>query len=367
MKNRKKVLLVFGTRPEAIKLVPIIKKLEELPSMDLRICVTAQHRDMLDSVLNEYKISADYDLSVMRNSQTLDYITAEILSEVGKIMDASHPSLILVHGDTTTAFAASLAAFYRKIPIGHIEAGLRSGNILSPYPEEFNRRAISLLASYHFAPTDIAKNTLISEGISNESIFTVGNTAIDTLKYNLHHADEKDLSELTKGKRYILITVHRREHSDQKLSNIFSALRRICQDHPEIQAIYPLHKNPRLRQKAVTALDGIENMLLCEPLQTRVFHALLHNAYMVMTDSGGIQEEAAFLGKPTLVLRDTTERPEGVDAGVLKLVGTDPRFIYENADILLRDTEIYSKMARPTKVFGDGFSSERIATIIEKL
>ncbi len=367
MKSKKKVLIVFGTRPDAIKLVPLIRLLKLSLTVELKICVSAQHRDMLDSVLNEYDVRPDYDLRVMRESQTLDYVTSEIVSGVGKIIDASLPDLTLVHGDTTTAFAASLAAFYRQIPIGHIEAGLRSGNILSPHPEEFNRRAISLMASYHFAPTDNAKNALICEGIHPESIFTVGNTAIDTLRYNLCHPSAENLSELTGGKRYILITVHRREHNDEKLSDIFSALRRICMDHPEIQAIYPLHKNPRLRQKAIASLGGIANMSLCEPLPARVFHTLLYKAYMVMTDSGGIQEEAGFLGKPTLVLRDTTERPEGIDAGVLKLVGTDPHYIYQSAKALLSNGEIYSKMAHSTNVFGDGHASERITEIIEKL
>lgn len=367
MKSKKKVLLVYGTRPEAIKLVPLIRLLKLSLTLELEICVSAQHRDMLDSVLNEYDIHPDHDLCVMREAQTLDYVTSEIVSGVGKIIDASHPKLTLVHGDTTTAFASALAAFYRKIPVGHIEAGLRSGNLLSPHPEEFNRRAISLMASYHFAPTDNAKNALIREGINTERIFTVGNTAIDTLRYNLCHPSTEDFSELTRGKRYILITVHRREHSEEKLSDIFSALRHICIDHPEIQAIYPLHKNPRLRQKAIASLDGIENMSLCEPLPTRIFHALLYKAYMVMTDSGGIQEEAGYLGKPTLVLRDTTERSEGITAGVLKLVGTDPHHIYQSAKAVLSNDEVYRKMAHSTNVFGDGHASERIAAIIENL
>ena len=364
---QKKVLLIFGTRPEAIKLVSLIKRLKSSECVNLKICISAQHRDMLDSVLKEYSIVPDYDLDVMRSAQTLDYITSEILSKTGKVIDSCSPDLILVHGDTTTAFVSALAGFYRKIPIGHIEAGLRSRNILSPYPEEFNRRAISIISSYHFAPTDTARNALLSEGIPSNRIFTVGNTAIDTLKYNLSSATPSNFVSSTDGHPYILITVHRREHDEKELSDIFFALKRLCCAHPEMNAIYPLHKNPRLRDIATTALKNTKNLLLCDPLETKAFHHLLSKAYMVLTDSGGIQEEAAFLGKPTLVLRDTTERPEGVEAGVLRLVGSDPNAIFENADTLLGNRAEYDKMAIPTNVFGDGLASKRIAEIIENL
>lgn len=367
MKFKKTVLLVFGTRPEAIKLVPLIKRLERSQIIDLKICISAQHREMLDSVLNEYGVRADFDLDLMRERQTLDHITSGVISKVGEIYDTCKPDIVLVHGDTTTAFASALAAFYRKIPIGHIEAGLRSKNILSPYPEEFNRRAISLLASYHFSPTPMASETLIAESVDKNSVFTVGNTAIDMLIHNLKDECIGDIKRSVGGRRYILITVHRREHGNDQLSDIFSALRRICLTYSDTAAIYPLHKNPILRQKAAFALGGINNLLLCEPLATKEFHSLLKDSYLVLTDSGGIQEEAAFLGKPTLVLRDTTERPEGIALGVLRLVGTDPDHIFDVASRLLESKEEYDKAARPTNVFGDGHASERITEIIEKL
>ena len=366
MKNKKKILLIFGTRPEAIKLVPVIKAFQASDRIELKICVSAQHREMLDSVLNEYSISADWDLDVMEKSQTLDLITAKILCGVGKVIDNYSPDLILVHGDTSTAFASALSAFYRRIPVGHIEAGLRSGNLLSPHPEEFNRRAISLMARYHFAPTALAANNLLAEGIAKESIFTVGNTAIDILKSNLKDIDIQNSSELIK-KPLILITVHRREHGEDELLSIFRAIRTVCSAHPEIRAIYPLHKNPKLRQMARIELDRIKNLTLCEPLETKAFHSLLYSSHIVLTDSGGIQEEAAFLGKPTLVLRDTTERPEGIVAGVLRLVGSDSGIISKNIDLLLGSKDEYLKMSKPTDAFGDGNTGERIARITEKL
>ena len=370
MPDKKRVLLIFGTRPEAIKLVPLINALRSSQSIDLKICISAQHREILDSVLNEYGISADFDLDLMKDAQTLDYITTQIIIKLGNILDLLSPDLVLVHGDTTTAFAGALSAFYRNIPIGHIEAGLRSNNILSPFPEEFNRRSISMIAKYHFCPTPSASANLLREGVSKESIFTVGNTAIDTLKVNLDDTEQPVTEQFSKflGKsRYLLITVHRREHSDNELEGIFDAIRTICLRHSDIRVIYPLHKSPKLRKKAINALSEINNLLLSEPINTKEFHSLLSGAYILLTDSGGIQEEASFLGKPTLVLRDTTERPEGIEAGVLKLVGSSCKSIVDTTEKLLMQESEYSRMAHSSNVYGDGCAAQRIADIIEKL
>lgn len=370
MTNKKSILLVFGTRPEAIKLVPVINALRLSQSIDLKICVSAQHREMLDSVLNEYGIKTDFDLDLMKEAQTLDYITSQIIIKLGNILDLLSPDLVLVHGDTTTAFASALAAFYRSIPIGHIEAGLRSNNILSPFPEEFNRRGISIIAKYHFSPTPSATANLLKEGVSKENIFTVGNTAIDTLKLNLRNIEETSIEQFSSflgNNTCLLITVHRREHSDNELQSIFDAIRTVCLRHRDIRAVYPLHKSPRLRQRAIQSLSKTNNLLLCEPIDTKTFHALLDRSYILLTDSGGIQEEATFLGKPTLVLRDTTERPEGVEVGSLRLVGSSYECIVDSTEKLLTQPSEYKRMARSSNIYGDGCASQRIAEIIENL
>lgn len=364
--EKKKLFMVFGTRPEAIKLVPLIKVLKASAEFDLTVCVTAQHRQLLDGVLSEFGVSPDIDLSLMRDNQTLDYVTVQVLSKVGKLLDIYRPRFVIVHGDTSTAFASALAAFYRKIPIIHIEAGLRSKNIFSPYPEEFNRRAISLMASYHFSPTEVSATALLNEGVPQERIFTVGNTVIDTLALSEGDAFPKEFSAL-ENEKYLLMTVHRREQSDDDLANIFEAVKEICLDHPQIKVIYPLHKSPRLRSKAQSAFDGVDNMILTEPLRTGVFHGLLRRCFAVLTDSGGIQEEASYLGKPTLVLRNVTERSEGEAAGSLKVVGTDKKKIYDATALLIQSPEEYAKMARRTDVFGNGKSSELIAEVLKGL
>ena len=365
---KKTVLMIFGTRPEAIKFVPLIKTLEHSEHLKLVICVSAQHREMLDSVLEEYSIVPDIDLGIMRNDQSLDYLTSAMLSKLGEIMDSIDPFAVLVHGDTTTALAGAVSAFYRKITVCHIEAGLRSGDIYSPFPEEFNRRVISMVASYHFAPTERSRDALLAEGVAENRIFTVGNTAIDTLLYNLQTSHAESPSRLfTSAKRYLLATIHRREHSDGEIEDIFFALSYICRANPDVAIIYPLHKNPRFRQAASRHLCNLQNLVLCEPQRTRNFHLLLRDAYAVLTDSGGVQEEAAFLGKPTLVLRNVTERQEGISAGCLRLVGSRSADIIRETELLLKDANEYRRVAVATDVFGDGHASERIAHILEKL
>ncbi|MBE6592745.1 MAG: UDP-N-acetylglucosamine 2-epimerase (non-hydrolyzing) [Ruminococcaceae bacterium] len=367
MKN-KTLLITFGTRPEAIKLIPLIRTLKSSDNFELKVCVSAQHRQMLDSVLDEYEIVPDYDLDVMKERQSLDYLTSSIVTKTGEILDTLNPCAVIVHGDTTTAFCSALAAFYRHIPVVHIEAGLRTKNIFSPHPEEFNRRAISIIADYHFAPTKTAADTLIAEGTDKNRIFTVGNTAIDTLLYNLKCFTSEDIEDIRIeiDKKCVLITVHRREHSELELREIFEAIRTLCLRHPDVSAIYPLHKTPRIRELAKKYFDNIPNIALCEPLNTKDFHFLLSKAYMVLTDSGGIQEEAVALGIPTLVLRSVTERQEGIGHSLL-LAGTNKEDILFSAERLLNDTVEYRRLSRASNVFGDGHASERIADILGKL
>lgn len=365
--HKKTLFTVFGTRPDAIKLAPLIKALERDGSFDIKLCVTAQHREMLDTVLSEFDIHPQFDLSVMREEQTLDYLTCEMLSTVGELLDLCRPSTVIVQGDTTTAFSASLAAFYRRIPIAHVEAGLRSKSVHSPFPEEFNRRAVGAMASLHFSPTSAASAALLCEGVPREHVHTVGNTAIDTLLMTKDAAIDYKIEKFIASRRYMLITVHRREHSEDELNEIFEGIKNLLLDNGEVCAVYPLHKNPRVANKAREKLSGVENLLLCEPLSTGCFHALLRSSALLLTDSGGIQEEATYLGKPTLVLRSSTERSEGVEAGVLKVVGTNGDAIYKEATLLLCDRREYGRMARPSFVYGDGHASERIVDILKAL
>lgn len=365
--HKKTLFTVFGTRPDAIKLAPLIKALERDGSFDLKLCVTAQHREMLDSVLEEFDIRPQFDLSIMKAEQTLDYLTGEVLGTVGELIDLSKPDALIVQGDTTTAFSSALAAFYRKVPIAHIEAGLRSGSISSPFPEEFNRRCISAMASVHFAPTEAAGRMLASEGIPKERIFTVGNTAIDTLLMTKDATVDYKIEKFIASRTYLLITVHRREHSEDELDEIFEGIKNLLEDNKDICAVYPLHKNPRVANKAREKLGSVKNILLCEPLSTHGFHALMRSARILLTDSGGIQEEATYLGKPTLVLRSNTERGEGVLAGALKVIGTSGDDIYKAATLLLYDRREYEKMARPSLVYGNGHASERIVNILKTL
>ena len=365
--NKKRLFMVFGTRPEAIKLAPLIKSIQEDGGFELKICVTAQHRELLDGVLREFNINPQFDLSIMQEDQTLDYITCEVLRTVGELLDLCVPDIVIVQGDTTTAFASALAAFYRNIPIAHVEAGLRSGNISAPFPEEFNRRAISAISSYHFAPTSSAKAELLSEGIGADKIYTVGNTAIDALLMTKEDKIDYKILKFINDRPFFLVTVHRREHSDKELEEIFEGIKNLLEDNPRICAVYPLHKSPRVIKKATEILKDTENIFLCEPQSVKSFHSLLRKCLFVLTDSGGIQEEVTFLGKPSLVTRRVTERNEGVESGVLKLVGADGDAIYAAATLLLYDKYEYEKMTRPSLVYGDGNASRRIVEVLKRV
>lgn len=358
----KKILTVFGTRPEAIKLFPLISKIKGDEDLENKICVTGQHREMLDSVLSEFGIIPDYDLSVMKEAQTLSYLTETILSKINAVLDEYTPDIMLVHGDTSTAFASALAAFYRGIKIAHVEAGLRSNNIRSPFPEEFNRRAISLISDINFAPTPESADNLLREGVNKGSVFVTGNTVIDSIKASLETNIDFELPK----KPFILLTLHRREHSDTEISDIFNAIRRICLEFSELTVIYPVHKNPRFKRLSYNILREIPNVILSEPIAVKKFHKLLNECLFVVTDSGGIQEEAAFLGKKVLVLRDTTERPEGIDCGNLSLIGCEQEKIFNMMKDLLDKKEKLKGLA-VCKNFGDGTASERIVKILKNL
>ena len=361
----KKILLVFGTRPEAIKMCPLVQELKRRPSLQTVVCVTGQHRQMLDHVLRAFDVVKDHDLSIMKEKQTLFDVTTAILTKLKAVLETEKPDVVLVHGDTSTTFAAALACFYLQIPVGHVEAGLRTHDIYSPYPEEFNRQAVSIVAQYNFAPTEAAKQNLIREGRDPSTIFVTGNTAIDALKTtvceNYAHAEIDWASD----SRLILITAHRRENLGAPMHSMFRAIRRIIDENPDVKAIYPIHMNPAVREAAAAELGGCDRIHIIEPLEVLDFHNFLARAYLVLTDSGGIQEEAPSLGKPVLVMRDTTERPEGIAAGTLKLVGTDESVIYEHFRRLLTDKTEYEKMSRASNPYGDGFASVRIADILE--
>lgn len=360
----KRIMVVFGTRPEAIKMCPLIKELKERKNAQVIVLVTGQHRKMLDQVLNAFEVIPDYDLSIMKEKQTLFEITANILNGIRSILEKERPDLVLVHGDTTTTFATALASFYLQIPVGHVEAGLRTYDIYSPYPEEYNRQAVSIVARYHFAPTEQAKLNLIKEGKDRDKIYVTGNTAIDALKTTIR----KDYSheELTwaLGSRMILLTAHRRENIGKPMEGIFHGIKRILEENPDVKVIYPVHLNPLIREIAGSVFQDEERVHLIEPLDVLDFHNILARAYLVLTDSGGIQEEAPSLGKPVLVLRDTTERPEGIKAGTLSLVGTKEEAIYQSIRNLLHDKAAYDKMCQASNPYGDGFASKRIADIL---
>ncbi|WP_276930292.1 non-hydrolyzing UDP-N-acetylglucosamine 2-epimerase [Faecalibaculum rodentium] len=362
----KKVMVVFGTRPEAIKMCPLVNELKSRPSLKIVVCVTGQHRQMLDAVLESFGIEPDYDLSIMKDRQTLFDVTTNILLKIKPILENEYPDIVLVHGDTTTTFATALASFYLQIPIGHVEAGLRTNNIYSPYPEEFNRQAVSIISRYNFAPTQLSKNNLIAEGKDPDSIHITGNTAIDALKTTVrsdYHHPELDWA---KDSRLILITAHRRENLGVPMKNMFRAIRRVLDEHQDIKAIYPIHMNPAVREVANKYLGGDDRIHIIEPLDVLDFHNFLNHSYLVLTDSGGIQEEAPSLGKPVLVMRDTTERPEGIAAGTLKLVGTEEDVIYREFNLLISDKNEYEKMSKASNPYGDGNACVRIANILEK-
>ncbi|MBR7117514.1 MAG: UDP-N-acetylglucosamine 2-epimerase (non-hydrolyzing) [Clostridia bacterium] len=361
----KTVMLVFGTRPEAIKMCPLVNELKSRKNIKTVVCVTGQHRQMLDQVLNAFSVVPDYDLSIMQEKQTLFDITTNILNGIKSVLEEVKPDVVLVHGDTSTTFVTALACFYLQIPIGHVEAGLRTHNIYSPYPEEFNRQAVSIVSAYNFAPTEMSRDNLLQEGRDPKRIYITGNTAIDALKTTVREDYSHPELEWAEDSRLIMITAHRRENLGEPMHNMFKAIRRVMDEHPDVKAIYPIHMNPVVRAAADEELGGCDRIHIIEPLDVLDFHNFLARSYMILTDSGGIQEEAPSLGKPVLVMRDTTERPEGVKAGTLKLVGTDENVIRESFKLLLEDEEAYNKMSEASNPYGDGLASVRIADILE--
>lgn len=364
----KKVMLVFGTRPEAIKMCPLVKELKTRKNIKTIVCVTGQHRQMLDQVLEAFEVIPDYDLSIMKDKQTLFDVTTNILNKIKEVLEETKPDVVLVHGDTSTTFVTALACFYLQIPIGHVEAGLRTYNIYSPYPEEFNRQAVGIIAKYNFAPTELSKENLLKEGKELNSIYVTGNTAIDALKTTVREDYTHEQLKWTEGSRLIMITAHRRENLGEPMRNMFRAIKKIVDETPDIKAIYPIHMNPVVREAANEILGDCDRVRITEPLDVLDFHNFLSRSYLILTDSGGIQEEAPSLGKPVLVMRDTTERPEGIVAGTLKLVGTDEDTIYNTFKLLLEDKTEYEKMSHASNPYGDGFASKRIVdTLIQNL
>lgn len=362
----KKVMLVFGTRPEAIKMCPLVNELKNRSNIDTIVCVTGQHRQMLDQVLDTFKVKPDYDLSIMKDQQTLFDITTNILNRIKEVLEEEHPDIVLVHGDTATTFVTSLACFYMQIPVGHVEAGLRTYNIYSPYPEEFNRQAVSIIAQYNFAPTEKSKENLIREGKDASKIWVTGNTVIDALKTTVRDDYSHPELDWAEGSRLIFITAHRRENLGQPMHNMFKAIRRVMDEHDDVKALYPIHMNPVVRQAAEEELGESDRIHIIDPVEVFDCHNIMARSHLILTDSGGIQEEAPSLGKPVLVMRDTTERPEGILAGTLKLVGTEEETIYNNFKNLLENAEAYEAMAKANNPYGDGKACKRIADILEK-
>lgn len=360
----KKILLVFGTRPEAIKMCPLVNELKTREGIKTVVCVSGQHRQMLDQVLEAFHVVPDYDLSIMKDRQTLFDITTNILDRIKAVLEEVKPDVVLVHGDTSTTFVTALACFYMRIPVGHVEAGLRTYDIYSPYPEEFNRQAVSIISRYNFAPTEQARQNLLSEGKRPESIFVTGNTAIDALRTTVREDYSHPELVWASDSRLILITAHRRENLGEPMKNMFRAIRRVMDEHTDVKAIYPIHMNPIVRKTADEFLGGDDRIHIIEPLDVLDFHNFLARCFLVLTDSGGIQEEAPSLGKPVLVMRNTTERPEGIAAGTLKLVGTDEEVIYRSFKQLLEDNEEYARMSNACNPYGDGFACKRIADIL---
>lgn len=361
----KKVMIVFGTRPEAIKMCPLVKELKKSDTIKTIVCVTGQHREMLQQVLDIFEVDPDYDLEIMKPGQDLYDITADVLKGMRDILKRVEPDVVLVHGDTSTASASAMAAFYCQIPVGHVEAGLRTYNMYSPYPEEFNRQMIGLVAKYHFAPTEMAKQNLLKEGKDEKTIAVTGNTGIDALFTTVNPDYEHPELNWAKGGRLIVITAHRRENLGQPMHEMFRAIRRIVEEFEDVKAVYPIHLNPLVRRIADEELKGCKRIHLIEPLAVDDFHNFLNASYLILTDSGGIQEEAPALGKPVLVMRDTTERPEGIEAGTLKLVGTLEEGIYNAFRQLITDKEAYQAMSGARNPYGDGKASQRIRKILE--
>lgn len=361
----KKIMTVFGTRPEAIKICPLVIEMKKRKSLDVVVCVTAQHRQMLDQVLDSFGVIPDYDLNIMKNRQTLFDITTGVLNGMKEVLEKEKPDIVLVHGDTSTTFVTALACFYLQIPVGHVEAGLRTYNIYSPYPEEFNRQAVSIVSKYNFAPTPLSRNNLLSEGRKAENIYVTGNTVIDamqhTVKEDYHHPELDWVGD----NKLIFITAHRRENLGEPMHHMFRAIRRVLDEHPECRAIYPIHMNPVVREAADTELGSCDRIHIIEPLEVFDCHNFEARSFLCLTDSGGIQEECPSYGVPVLVMRDTTERPEGVDAGTLKLVGTNEEVIYSTFTELLENQDAYEAMSKACNPYGDGHACERIADILE--
>lgn len=362
---KKKIMLVFGTRPEAIKMCPLVNELKKHEEdIETVVCVTGQHRQMLDQVLHAFNVKPDYDLSIMKDKQTLFDVTINILERIKEVLEKVNPDVVLVHGDTSTTFVTALACFYLQIPVGHVEAGLRTYDIYSPFPEEFNRQAVGIVANYNFAPTEMSKENLLREGKKAESIYVTGNTAIDALKTTVKEDYIHPELNWASDSKLIMLTAHRRENLGEPMHHMFKAIRRIIDEHKDVKVIYPIHMNPVVRKAADEELGDCDRVHIIEPLDVLDFHNFLAKSYMILTDSGGIQEEAPSLGKPVLVMRDTTERPEGIAAGTLKLVGTDEETIYSNFKLLLENKDEYNKMAHASNPYGDGEASKRIVNIL---
>lgn len=359
-----KIICVFGTRPEAIKMCPLVKELKSRSELQTLVCVTGQHRQMLDQVLDAFSVVPDYDLSIMKERQTLFDVTINILERIREVLEKERPDIVLVHGDTTTTFATALACFYLQIPVGHVEAGLRTYNIYSPWPEEFNRQSVGIVAQYNFAPTVMARDNLLKEGKNADSVYVTGNTAIDALKTTVRADYSHPELEWAKDSRLVLLTAHRRENLGEPMYHMFRAIKRIVDETPDVKVIYPIHMNPAVRKAAADVFGEDDRFHIIEPLDVLDFHNFMSRSYLILTDSGGIQEEAPSLGKPVLVMRDTTERPEGIAAGTLKLVGTDEEVIYNEFKRLLIDEDAYKAMSTASNPYGDGFASKRIADVL---
>lgn len=361
----KKIMMVFGTRPEAIKMCPLVNEMKKRAGLEVVVCVTAQHRQMLDQVLETFGVVPDYDLNIMKDRQTLFDITTHILNEIKNVLEKVRPDVVLVHGDTSTTFVTALACFYLQIPVGHVEAGLRTYNIYSPYPEEFNRQAVGIISEYNFAPTQLAAEHLVKEGKNPEHIYITGNTVIDAMQHTVKEDYTHPELEWIGDKKLIFITAHRRENLGEPMHQMFRAIRRVLNENPECKAIYPIHMNPVVRQAAEEELGDCDQIHIIEPIEVFDCHNFEARSFLCLTDSGGIQEECPSYGVPVLVMRDTTERPEGVEAGTLRLVGTDEEAIYENFKELLENSTVYEKMSHACNPYGDGHACERIADILE--
>ena len=361
----RKVMTVFGTRPEAIKICPLVNEMRKREGLEVVVCVTAQHRQMLDQVLSTFDVRPDYDLNIMKERQTLFDITTNILNGIREVLEKERPDVVLVHGDTSTTFVTALACFYLQIPVGHVEAGLRTYNIYSPYPEEFNREAVSIISQYNFAPTPLSRENLLREGRNPASIYVTGNTVIDAMQHTVRKDYTHPELDWAGGHKLIFITAHRRENLGAPMHHMFRAIRRVLDEHPDCRAVYPIHMNPLVREAAEQELGGCDRIHIIEPIEVFDCHNFEARSYLCLTDSGGIQEECPSYGVPVLVMRDTTERPEGVDAGTLKLVGTGEEAIYSTFQLLLENREEYEKMSRACNPYGDGHACERIADILE--